>query len=46
MDPFNLLWLIPVLPLVGATINGVFGKRLSEERHRDDRLPEPSAFHS
>jgi NADH-quinone oxidoreductase subunit L len=28
MDPFNLLWLIPVLPLLGAIINGVFGKRL------------------
>ena len=25
----NLLWLIPVMPLLGATINGVFGKRLS-----------------
>ena len=25
----NLLWLIPVLPLLGAVINGVFGKRLS-----------------
>ena len=22
MDPFNLLWLIPVLPLVGAAVNG------------------------
>jgi NADH-quinone oxidoreductase subunit L len=25
----TLLWLIPVLPLLGAVINGVFGKRLS-----------------
>ncbi|HET9943390.1 MAG TPA: NADH-quinone oxidoreductase subunit L, partial [Terriglobia bacterium] len=25
----NLLWLIPVLPLLGAAINGAFGKRLS-----------------
>jgi NADH-quinone oxidoreductase subunit L len=24
----DLLWLIPVLPLIGATINGVFGQRL------------------
>jgi NADH-quinone oxidoreductase subunit L len=24
----RLLWLIPILPLLGATINGVFGKRL------------------
>jgi NADH-quinone oxidoreductase subunit L len=28
MDAFNLLWLIPVLPLIGAFINGVLGKRL------------------
>src|SRR6185503_3012480 len=28
MDFFNWLWLIPVLPLLGATINGAFGKRL------------------
>ena len=25
----NLLWLIPILPLLGAVINGLFGKRLS-----------------
>src|SRR5215831_1022154 len=25
---FNLLWLIPVLPLIGAGINGIAGKRL------------------
>src|SRR5688572_23902389 len=25
----NLLWLIPVLPLLGAVINGAFGKRFS-----------------
>jgi NADH-quinone oxidoreductase subunit L len=25
----NLLWLIPLLPLLGAVINGVFGKRFS-----------------
>ena len=28
MDAFRLLWLIPVVPLVGAAINGFFGKRL------------------
>jgi NADH-quinone oxidoreductase subunit L len=28
MDPFSILWLIPVLPLIGAVIDGVFGKRL------------------
>src|SRR5262245_2080706 len=28
MDPLNLLWLIPVLPLSGAVFNGVLGKRL------------------
>ena len=26
----SLLWLIPVLPLLGAAINGIFGKRLSK----------------
>src|SRR5438045_607897 len=25
-----MLWLIPVLPLLGATINGIFGRRLSK----------------
>ena len=24
----DLLWLIPILPLLGATVNGIFGKRL------------------
>jgi len=28
MDPFSLLWLIPVLPLAGAVMNGVLGKRM------------------
>ena len=28
MDAFSILWLIPVLPLIGAMINGVVGKRL------------------
>src|SRR6476646_3842203 len=28
MNAFDLLWLIPVLPLIGATINGMSGKRL------------------
>src|SRR5215813_4814996 len=28
MDVFSTLWLIPVLPLLGATINGLLGKRL------------------
>src|SRR5215467_14754764 len=28
MDAFSLLWLIPVLPLIGAAINGILGKRL------------------
>jgi len=26
----NYLWLIPLLPLMGAVVNGVFGKRLSK----------------
>src|SRR5438105_14635389 len=30
MDAFSILWLIPVLPLIGAAINGVAGKRLSK----------------
>ncbi|HYR84114.1 MAG TPA: NADH-quinone oxidoreductase subunit L [Terriglobia bacterium] len=30
MSPFDSLWLIPVLPLIGATVNGVLGKRLSK----------------
>ena len=28
MDSLNTLWLIPIVPLVGATINGFFGRRL------------------
>src|SRR6185369_8273119 len=28
MQTFDILWLIPVIPLLGATINGIFGKRL------------------
>src|SRR5215831_2865491 len=28
MGAFDLLWLIPVLPLIGAAINGIVGKRL------------------
>jgi len=28
MDAFSILWLIPVLPLMGAAINGFIGKRL------------------
>lgn len=28
MDSFRTLWLIPVVPLIGAAINGIFGKRL------------------
>jgi NADH-quinone oxidoreductase subunit L len=28
MDTFATLWLIPVIPLIGAAINGIFGKRL------------------
>jgi NADH-quinone oxidoreductase subunit L len=28
MDAFSLLWLIPILPLIGAAINGTVGKRL------------------
>jgi NADH-quinone oxidoreductase subunit L len=31
MTPNLYLWLIPVLPLVGATINGLFGKRFSRQ---------------
>ena len=30
MDFFNWLWLIPVSPLLGAIINGVFGRRMSK----------------
>ena len=29
MKPNFYLWLIPLLPLIGATINGLFGKRFS-----------------
>src|SRR5262249_12074238 len=29
-DAFSLLWLIPVLPLIGAAINGVMGKRVAK----------------
>ncbi len=29
MNPDLHLWLIPVLPLIGAAINGIFGKRFS-----------------
>jgi NADH-quinone oxidoreductase subunit L len=31
MTPNLHLWLIPILPLIGATINGMFGKRLSRQ---------------
>ncbi len=31
MTPNLHLWLIPVLPLVGAAINGLFGKRFSRQ---------------
>jgi NADH-quinone oxidoreductase subunit L len=31
MTPNLYLWLIPVLPLVGAAINGLFGKRFSRQ---------------
>ena len=31
MTPNLYLWLIPVLPLVGASINGLFGKRFSRQ---------------
>jgi NADH-quinone oxidoreductase subunit L len=31
MTPNLYLWLIPVLPLVGATVNGLFGKRFSRQ---------------
>ena len=30
MDFFSWLWLIPVSPLLGAILNGVFGRRLSK----------------
>jgi NADH-quinone oxidoreductase subunit L len=30
MEFFNWLWLIPVSPLLGAMINGIFGRRLSK----------------
>jgi NADH-quinone oxidoreductase subunit L len=28
METFATLWLIPVIPLIGAAVNGIFGKRL------------------
>ena len=28
MDASKLLWLIPVLPLLGAAVNGAIGRRL------------------
>jgi len=28
MNPMLNLWLIPILPLAGAVINGVFGKKI------------------
>src|SRR5436190_6606481 len=31
MDSFSLLWLIPVLPLIGAMVNGVFGKQFPKK---------------
>ncbi len=31
MTPSLHLWLIPVLPLVGAAINGFFGRRFSRQ---------------
>jgi NADH-quinone oxidoreductase subunit L len=31
MTPNLYLWLIPVLPLIGAAINGLFGKRFSRQ---------------
>jgi NADH-quinone oxidoreductase subunit L len=31
MTPNLYLWLIPVLPLVGAAVNGLFGKRFSRQ---------------
>jgi len=31
MTPNLHLWLIPVLPLVGAALNGLFGKRFSRQ---------------
>jgi len=30
MDFFSWLWLIPISPLLGAVINGIFGRRLSK----------------
>ena len=31
MTPSLHLWLIPILPLIGAAINGFFGRRLSRQ---------------
>ncbi len=25
----NLIWIIPLLPLIGVTVNGLFGRRIS-----------------
>ena len=30
MKTFDILWLIPIIPLLGAAINGIFGNRLSK----------------
>src|SRR5215831_13740992 len=29
--PVSLLWLIPLFPLIGATINGLFGKKIQDK---------------
>ncbi|MFB3851893.1 MAG: NADH-quinone oxidoreductase subunit L, partial [Acidobacteriota bacterium] len=34
MTPLELIWLIPVLPLLGAFVNGVIGYRFEEESKR------------
>ena len=34
MIPLSLIWLIPVLPLLGAFLNGVFGYRFEEHSKR------------
>ena len=39
----HLLWLIPVLPLVGCAINGLFGKRFPNSLVKTIALAFPGA---
>ena len=37
MNSYGLLWLIPVLPLCGAIINGLLGKKVLRNRRLKGR---------